>query len=98
HLGSTLLPYATLFRSGAFMLAPLEDTSDALLREQLQINLEVPYAVARHFLPRMRQRGSGRHILVGSVADHRALPENSAYAASKLDRKSTRLNSSHVKI
>ncbi|HRP07683.1 MAG TPA: SDR family oxidoreductase [Gemmatimonadales bacterium] len=77
------LPHAVVSAAGAFMLAPLEETSDALLREQLQINLEVPYAVARHFLPRMRRRGSGRHVLIGSIADLHALPENSAYSASK---------------
>lgn len=77
------LPHAVVSAAGAFMLAPLEDTSDTLLREQIQINLEVPYAVARHFLPRMRRRGSGRHVLIGSIADHLALPENSAYSASK---------------
>jgi NADP-dependent 3-hydroxy acid dehydrogenase YdfG len=39
--------------------------------------------VARSFLPEMRRRGSGLHILVGSVADLRAYPENAAYSASK---------------
>jgi NADP-dependent 3-hydroxy acid dehydrogenase YdfG len=47
------------------------------------INLEAPFAIARKFLPLMRSRGSGKHILVGSVADHRAFPGNSAYAATK---------------
>ena len=69
--------------AGAFLLAGLEDTSDELLREQLAINLEAPLALARHFLPAMKVRGSGTHILVGSVADWQAFPGNSAYAASK---------------
>ena len=73
-----------LFRyCGAFLLAPLEDTSDELFREQLAINLEAPLAVARHFLPAMKGRKSGSHILIGSVADWHAFPGNAAYAASK---------------
>ncbi len=77
------VPHLVINNAGAFLLAPLEDTTDALLREQLAINLEAPFAIARFFLPLMRKRGSGRHILVGSVSDSRAFPENAAYSASK---------------
>lgn len=77
------LPDIVISNAGAFLLAPLEDTSDALLREQLAINLEAPLAIARHFLPAMKERGSGSHIVVGSIADWKAYPENAAYAASK---------------
>ncbi|MGH7524340.1 MAG: SDR family oxidoreductase [Gemmatimonadales bacterium] len=77
------VPDVIVSNAGSFLLAPLEETSDALLREQLAINLEATFAVARHFLPAMRQRGTGVHIIVGSVADHRPFPENAAYAASK---------------
>lgn len=74
---------AVISNAGAFIIAPLQDTTDALLREQLAINLEAPFAVARHFLPAMAARGHGRHVLVGSVADARPYAGNSAYAASK---------------
>jgi NAD(P)-dependent dehydrogenase (short-subunit alcohol dehydrogenase family) len=77
------VPHLIVNNAGAFLLAPLEDTSDELLREQVAINLEAPFAIARAFLPEMRRRGSGRHVLVGSVSDARALPENAAYSASK---------------
>jgi NAD(P)-dependent dehydrogenase (short-subunit alcohol dehydrogenase family) len=76
-------PDLVINNAGTFLLAPLEETSDALLREQLAINLEAPFAIARRVLPLMRRRGSGRHLLVGSVADLRAFPENAAYSASK---------------
>ena len=69
--------------AGSFLIAALEETSDSLLREQLAINVEAPFAVARHFMPAMRERGSGQHLLVGSVADLKAYPGNSAYSASK---------------
>jgi NADP-dependent 3-hydroxy acid dehydrogenase YdfG len=77
------IPDVVVNNAGSFLLAPLEESSDALLREQLAINLEAPFAVARTFLPAMRLRGHGTHILVGSIADWRAFPENAAYAASK---------------
>ncbi len=76
-------PDIVVSNAGSFLLAPLEETTDALLREQLAINLEATFAIARHFLPAMRQRGTGLHIIVGSVADHHPFPENAAYAASK---------------
>lgn len=82
-LGEAGLPHVVVNNAGAFLLAPLEDTSDALLREQLAINVEAPFAIARRLLPLMRKRGAGRHVLVGSVADQRAFPENAAYSASK---------------
>lgn len=76
-------PDIVINNAGAFLLASLEDTSDELFREQLAINLEAPLAVARHFLPAMKARGSGTHVLVGSIADWNAFPGNAAYAASK---------------
>lgn len=76
-------PDAIVSNAGAFMIATLEETTDALLREQLAINLEAPFAIARHFLPAMAKRGHGIHVLVGSVADSRPFAGNSAYSASK---------------
>jgi NAD(P)-dependent dehydrogenase (short-subunit alcohol dehydrogenase family) len=77
------IPDAVVSNAGGFVLAPLEESSDAMLREQLAINLEAPFAVARCFLPAMRTRGSGVHIMIGSVADMRPFAGNAAYAASK---------------
>jgi hypothetical protein len=77
------IPDAIVSNAGSFVLAPLEETTDAMLRAQLAINVEAPLAIARHFLPAMRERGSGAHLLVGSIADHRAFAGNAAYAASK---------------
>jgi NADP-dependent 3-hydroxy acid dehydrogenase YdfG len=77
------VPDLVVSNAGAFLLAALDETSDALLREQLAINLEAPFAIARQLLPSMRARGTGRHVLVGSVADLKAFPGNAAYSASK---------------
>lgn len=77
------VPDVVINNAGAFLMAPLADTSDDLVREQFAINVEAPLAIARHLLPAMRERGHGTHILVGSVADWRGLPGNAAYGASK---------------
>lgn len=77
------VPDVVVSNAGAFLLAPLGDTSDSLVREQIGINVEAPIAVARHFLPSMRERGSGVHVIVGSIADWRGFAGNAAYAASK---------------
>jgi NADP-dependent 3-hydroxy acid dehydrogenase YdfG len=45
--------------------------------------VRAPFAVAKAFLPAMREAGRGTFITVGSVADHVGFPENAAYAASK---------------
>jgi NAD(P)-dependent dehydrogenase (short-subunit alcohol dehydrogenase family) len=50
---------------------------------QVAINLRAAFAVARAFLPMLRDARRGTFITVGSVADHVGFPENAAYAASK---------------
>lgn len=77
------VPDIIVNNAGAFLLAALEETSDSLLREQLAINLEAPFAIGRKLLPLMRERGSGHHLIIGSVADAVAFPGNAAYSASK---------------
>ncbi|HEU4699706.1 MAG TPA: SDR family oxidoreductase [Gemmatimonadales bacterium] len=69
--------------AGTFAVAPFEATEPAELQRQLAVNLVGPFAVARGILPAMRARGRGLLVTVGSVADHVAFPENTAYAAAK---------------
>ena len=77
-------PDAIVSNAGAFLLAPLAETSDDLVREQIAINLEAPLALARHLpAPDAGHAGSGSHVLIGSVADAQGFSGNSAYAASK---------------
>ncbi|HEY4099997.1 MAG TPA: SDR family oxidoreductase [Gemmatimonadales bacterium] len=77
------VPDGVVSAAGTFVVASIEETDDATLRRQLELNVEAAFALARHFLPLMRARGQGTHVLIGSVADHRAFAGNAAYAASK---------------
>jgi len=77
------VPDLLVNNAGVFLLRPFEETTPADFTGQLEGNLHSAFFVARHFLPEMRLRGSGRLITMGSVADHRAFPGNAAYAASK---------------
>lgn len=76
-------PALVVNNAGAFELAPLAEQSLEGLDRLYQANLRAPFAVAQALLPALRRAGSGRHILIGSVADHRAYPGNSAYTATK---------------
>ncbi|HJS48135.1 MAG TPA: SDR family oxidoreductase [Gemmatimonadales bacterium] len=76
-------PGVVVSNAGAFLLRPFEDTSVADLDHQLGVNLRGAFALARGLLPAMRAAGRGTYLHVGSVADHRAFPGNTAYAASK---------------
>ncbi len=69
--------------AGAFFLAPLAETTPDAFRHQLEANLVTAFLVARTFLPPMAERGHGHLVTIGSVADHVALPGNTAYAAAK---------------
>jgi NAD(P)-dependent dehydrogenase (short-subunit alcohol dehydrogenase family) len=77
------VPDLVVNNAGTFLLAPFEDTTPGAFAEQIAANLTLPFLVSRAFLPAMRARGSGRLILIGSIADHVAMPGNSAYAAAK---------------
>lgn len=69
--------------AGQFFLAPVERTTVEEFDRTLLVNLTAPFAIVRDFLPDLRARKRGHIVTIGSIADHRAFPENSAYAASK---------------
>lgn len=77
------LPDLIVSNAGGFELGEIGSQVTASLDRLYQVNLRAPTAVAEAFVPAMRTRGSGRHIMIGSVADHRAFPGNAAYAATK---------------
>jgi NAD(P)-dependent dehydrogenase (short-subunit alcohol dehydrogenase family) len=76
-------PDVVVSNAGGFLLRPLAQTTVADFDAQVAINLRAAFAVARAFLPVLRDAGRGSFITVGSVADHVGLPDNAAYAASK---------------
>src|SRR5581483_834791 len=79
--------------SGAQVLAvsrsgqPSVDLSRPFVIESLVpdflVNVAAVFKLIHAFLPKMRERGSGHIVTVGSIADHVAFPDNGAYAASK---------------
>jgi NAD(P)-dependent dehydrogenase (short-subunit alcohol dehydrogenase family) len=76
-------PDLVVHSAGRFTLATLEATTPEDFAAALALNVQSAFLVAREFLPSMRRQGSGRLINLGSIADHRAFPENAAYSASK---------------
>jgi NAD(P)-dependent dehydrogenase (short-subunit alcohol dehydrogenase family) len=76
-------PDLVVSNAGSFLLRPLEQTTMADFDAQVAINLRAAFAVARAFLPMLREAGRGTFVTIGSVADHVGFPENAAYAASK---------------
>jgi NADP-dependent 3-hydroxy acid dehydrogenase YdfG len=69
--------------AGAFAVGRVDETAVATFAAMVTLNLSVPFALVRAFLPGMRARGRGHVVTVGSIADHVALPGNGAYAATK---------------
>lgn len=69
--------------AGQFRVSTIESTPMRDFARTLAVNLSAQFAFVRAFLPAMRARGSGHIVSIGSTADHRALPGNAAYAASK---------------
>jgi NAD(P)-dependent dehydrogenase (short-subunit alcohol dehydrogenase family) len=82
-LGQLGPPDIVVSNAGAFLVAPLAETTARDFDTQVGTNLRAPFLVARAFLPPMRAAGKGLLITIGSVADHWAFPDNAAYAASK---------------
>ena len=85
HITSELggAPDILVNNAGRFHIAPVAATSPAIFAATIETNLTAPFLFIHCFLGGMRRRGSGHVVNIGSVADHVAFPENSAYAASK---------------
>lgn len=69
--------------AGLFQPLPLDDTSPAALAAALEVNLLAPFRFVHAIVPRMRARGRGDIVSIGSIADHQTFPGNAAYGASK---------------
>jgi NAD(P)-dependent dehydrogenase (short-subunit alcohol dehydrogenase family) len=76
-------PYAVINNAGTAQAGAIEDVSDELVRQQLEINLVAPARVARLVLPHMREQGTGHIINISSVAGRVSIPMMGWYCASK---------------
>ena len=69
--------------AGIWEGAPLEEMSEELWDRVLEINLKGTWTVCRAAVPHMKQRGSGRIVIISSTAGQRGETNYSNYAASK---------------
>jgi NAD(P)-dependent dehydrogenase (short-subunit alcohol dehydrogenase family) len=74
---------ALVNNAGYGQAGPLEEITDADLRAQFDTNVFGLMAVTRAFLPRMRERGSGRIVNISSSGGRISLPLFGAYHATK---------------
>ena len=77
------VPDVVVSNAGTGVVGALEEVSDAELRAVLETNLFGAARVARATVGRMRARGSGRIVNVGSIGGRVAVSGTGAYAASK---------------
>jgi 3-oxoacyl-[acyl-carrier protein] reductase len=63
--------------------APVDASDPEGWRETIDTNLVGAYHCARAAIPRLKQRGAGKIITVGSGIGHRGVAASSAYACSK---------------
>ena len=69
--------------AGRAHVGAVEETSDADLRELMELHLFGPAALVRAVLPHMRERGSGTIVQMSSIAAAHIKTGFSAYSASK---------------
>jgi short-subunit dehydrogenase len=69
--------------AGYGQMGPLETVSDADLRKQYETNVFGLMSVTRAFVPKMRERGAGRVVNVGSIGGRVTFPLMGAYNSTK---------------
>jgi short-subunit dehydrogenase len=69
--------------AGYGQMGPVETVSDSELRKQYETNVFGLMSVTRAFVPRMRERGEGRVINVGSVGGRVTFPLMGVYNSTK---------------
>jgi NADP-dependent 3-hydroxy acid dehydrogenase YdfG len=74
---------AVVANAGLSMPAPLESEDESAYDEMWEVNFKGPLRLVRATLPSLRQAGSGRLIVVASLAGKRVLSEAVGYPASK---------------
>jgi NAD(P)-dependent dehydrogenase (short-subunit alcohol dehydrogenase family) len=69
--------------AGVFQPADFFDTDDATWDRHWQVNVMAGVRLARHYLPRMAERGWGRFVLIGSESSFNIPVEMIHYGVSK---------------
>ena len=77
------VPDVIVANAGISLDARFENTTDEDLQNVYQVNVFGLVRSIRPFLPAMKERGSGRIILVSSVIGKRGIPNYTAYSGSK---------------
>ncbi len=70
--------------AGDWLIAQLEETSDAQLDHLLRLNLRAPYSLSRRLLPNLRRSDNASIINIGSLVTALSVPGVSAYTAAKV--------------
>ncbi len=73
--------------AGDWLIAELQDTSNAQLDRILNINLRAPYIFTRTLLPNLRRSPKASVINIGSLVTAMSVPQVSAYTAAKVGLK-----------
>lgn len=81
--GALGTPDVVVNNAGLFEPGGVLETSPAAFRRQLEVNVVSAFLVTRAFLGGMLERGSGRVLMMGSVASVRGYPAGAAYGAAK---------------
>ncbi len=69
--------------AGIFRTVSVEETTETLWDQQLDLNLKGPFFCVRALVPEFRKNGGGKVINVTSIAGVGAFPNCAAYCASK---------------
>ena len=77
------VPDVLVNNAGRFTPGGLADTTPAAFRDAVETNLTSAFLITRAFLPHMLARGSGRVLMMGSVASVKGYPGGLAYGAAK---------------
>lgn len=78
-----VMPDIIVNGAGANPRIPPDDISEADWCRTIHLNLNVPFLVARAFVPSMRRKGWGRIINIASLQSYRAFKNGMPYGAAK---------------
>ncbi len=76
-------PDIVINNAGVFRVSRIDSMPTTLFTDVLRTNLFGPFHVVSAFVGKMRDRGRGHFVTIGSIADRAIFPENGAYAPAK---------------